>query len=118
MLSLSKHEPVRGKATGPLEQPLGLAPAVDMDFMRGGIPGQAGHGHDLAADDDEEFGAGGEADLADRHDMDFRRDLEVGVGREAVLSFGDADRKTAVSGLLVDVEMIEDPHVRGGGPGA
>src|SRR3546814_9178625 len=44
--------------------------------------------------------------------MVFRRALEVGVGREAVLRLGDADRKPAVAGLLVVAELIADLLVR------
>ncbi len=38
------------------------AGGVDVDDLGGGVPGQAGHEHDLAADGDHEAGAGGEED--------------------------------------------------------
>ena len=63
-------------------------------------PGQARHGHDLSADRHHELGTGGEPHLAHRDDVVRRRALGIGVGREAVLGLGDADREIAVPHLL------------------
>ncbi len=57
----------------PPEQAFDLALLVEEDLLRGRRLGQAGHGHDLAADDDDEAGAGRQPDLADRHGVAGRR---------------------------------------------
>src|SRR5215510_2234018 len=64
------------------EQALDLPTLVEADRVGGRHPGQAGHGHDLAGDGDDELGAGGESQFTDRHDMAGGRALLVGVGRE------------------------------------
>ena len=42
---------------------------IQPNDLGGGYFRQAWHGHDVSADDDVEFGAGGKADLADGNDM-------------------------------------------------
>jgi hypothetical protein len=52
-----------------LEQPNHLAGLVDIDGVGRRHLRQARHGHDVAADHDNELGAGGEPDFADVHDV-------------------------------------------------
>src|SRR5919106_636262 len=89
-----------------LEKPLHQAVGVNPDLVGRGYARQARHGHDVAADHHEELGAVGQAYLADRHDVMAGRALEVGVGREAVLGLGDADREVAKSLLLALGELL------------
>src|SRR6266436_6323571 len=77
------------------EQPGDSSVFADRDVVRRRDARQAGHRHDLAADDDDELGASREAHLADRDDVVARRALGVGVGREAELRLGDAYRQMA-----------------------
>src|SRR5207249_693829 len=46
------------------EQPDNPAVRHDVDFVGGGNFGQAGHGHDVAANGDDEFGSGGKTDFS------------------------------------------------------
>ena len=44
------------------EQPRDLAFGIHVDIDGGGLLGQTGHGHNVAADDHHETGTGGKAD--------------------------------------------------------
>ena len=77
------------------EQPGDPPLAVDRNVVGGGDLGEAGHGHDVAADRDHELGAGGEPHLADGYHVVGGCALERGVGGEAVLGLGDVDRQVA-----------------------
>src|SRR5690348_5882275 len=80
-----------------LERSLDQAAIVDMDAVRGGIAWQARHGHDRAAQRNDEAGAGREAHVADGQGEVLRRTDEIGIGGEAVLRLGHADRQVAVT---------------------
>ena len=61
---------------------------------------QAGHGHDVAADHDDELGAGGEPHLAHVDHVVRRRAAQPRVGGERVLGLGHAHRVVAVAVVL------------------
>ncbi len=61
---------------------------------------QTWHGHDLAADDHQELGAGPQPDLADRHNMVRRRAFQIRVGGETVLCLGHAHGEMPVTRSL------------------
>ena len=65
------------RKVGSSEQPNHVTVRVEADGLGGRHARQAGHGHDLPADDDDEPGAGGETDFADRHDVVRRRALSA-----------------------------------------
>src|SRR5438128_6983674 len=91
-----------------LKQAFDLALLVEEDLFRGRRLGQARHGYDLTADDDDEAGAGREPHLAHRHGVAGRRAAQVGVGREGVLGLGHADRQVAVAGLFPGMQLVAD----------
>src|SRR5262249_54444695 len=76
-----------------LKQANNAAVRGKLDIVGRRHPGEARHGHDVPADHHHELGAGGEPHLADRDGKAPRGALGVGIGGEAVLSLGDADRK-------------------------
>ena len=62
----SRYSMLTLAATRPLsEQTDDLPLIVDIDLLGGRDFRQSGHGHDVAADHDDELGAGREPDLAD-----------------------------------------------------
>src|SRR5688572_20424136 len=96
-----------GASIKPLsEQSRNPAVSRHRDLVRGRHLGQARHGHDLTADGDKELGTRRQPYLADRHDVVGRRTLEVGIGREAVLGLGDADRVAAEAGALQVLDLV------------
>src|SRR5687767_13411932 len=82
------------------EEPDDFAVFVKVDTRGRRHLRQTGHRHDVAAEHDDEFRAGGEPHLSDVDDMARRRAAKLRVRREGVLGFGDADRIVAVSSLL------------------
>ena len=82
---------------GESEQTGDAAVVGNIDVDSGGDLGQAGHGHDAAADDHHKAGAGSQTDLPDIHAEAGGGSLEGGVVAEAVLGLGDADREIAVA---------------------
>src|SRR5947207_2867504 len=80
----------------------------DVDLIGGRDFRETGHGHDVATDGDDEFRPGGKADFANRDDMMFGCALLIGIRRETVLRFGDADGKVAVTLVLKFLESIPD----------
>ena len=73
--------------------------------------GQAGHGHDRAADDDDEARACRQAHFAHVEREIFRRAEQAGVVAERILRLGDADRQLAIAHRL---ELVEHLFGRGG----
>ena len=90
-----------------LEQADDLALFIDRDGIRRRHPGQARHGHDVAADHNQELGPGRDPDFADRHREIGRRTLEAGVSREAVLGLRHAHRVVAETGVLEIGNLVE-----------
>src|SRR5262245_26095285 len=91
-----------------LEQPDDFAFGSDVDLVCGGDLRKAGHGHDVATNSDDEFGAGGESDFTDRHHVMFGRAFEVRISTETVLRFCDANGELSVTLLLELAEAITD----------
>src|SRR6185437_3790405 len=83
-----------------LKQPYDLATRVDVDRVGCRHLRQARHGHDVAADHDDELGTGGQADFADVHYVVRGRTAKLRVGGEGVLRLRDADRVVTVAALL------------------
>ena len=67
---------------------------------------QSGHGHDIAANGDNELGARREPDFANGDDVMFRSAFPIRIGCEAVLSLRDADGEMAVTLVLQFPEAI------------
>src|SRR5262249_16871433 len=91
-----------------LEQPDDFAFGGDVDLVGGGNLRKARHGHDVATDGDNEFGAGGESDFTNRHNVVFGRAFEIRIGTETVLRFRDANGEVSVTLLLEFAEAITD----------
>src|SRR6266849_8657382 len=89
-----------------LEQPHDASVGADVDRVGRRHLGQAVHGHDVTADRDNELRAGRQPDLAHRHDVIAGRALGVGIGREAELGLGDADRYLAKAHRLELRELV------------
>ena len=79
------------------EQSRDLSLGIHVDIDGGGLLGQAGHGHNVAADDHHETGTGGKADFPHLHGKAGGRTGQLGVIAETVLGLGDADRQVAVA---------------------
>ena len=84
----------------PLEQSGDSAFWCDVDFVRGGDLGKARHGHDVAANGNDEFGARGKPDFTDGDDMMFRSAFEIGICAEAVLCFRNTNGEMTVTLIL------------------
>jgi hypothetical protein len=100
------------------EDAVDLAVGEEADLLGGGDLGQSGHAHDVAGQGDNEAGSGGEAQLADREGVAGGRALGVGVGAEAVLGLGDADREVAVAGGFEGLGALDDGGLRRDAGGA
>ena len=83
-----------------LRKPANHARRIEVNLLSGGGAGQAGHGHDVAADGDDEPGTGGEAHFADSKIVAERSALLRGIGGKAVLGLGDAHRQMAEAELF------------------
>src|SRR5262245_3427655 len=91
---------------GRSEQALYLAFFVEPDRICGWHLAQAGHGHDVARDDDEELSTGRETNLANLHRVSTRCALEIGVRRERILRLRHADWIFAVARILKIAEAL------------
>jgi hypothetical protein len=88
-----------------LKQSGDLATVIEIDIGRRRHLGQARHGHDLAAHQDDELRAGGKPDFADIDLMVGRRAAQICVGRERILGLGDTDGIVAVAALLKPLDL-------------
>jgi len=83
---------------------------VDLDRRR--HLGQPRHGHDVAADHDDEFRARSEAHLAHVYDVIRRRGAQLRISRERILGLRHAHRVVAVAVLLQLLDLSRDLGVR------
>ena len=75
-----------------LEQAGDFAVFVHVDLLGGGDPGQAGHGHDIPGEGDDEAGAGAHLQVANGDLKALGGPQQGGVVGEGVLGLGHANR--------------------------
>ena len=76
--------------SGSLEQSGDLPILVHVDLLGGGHFGQAGHGHDIAGEGDDEASSGAHLQVADGNLKALGRAQQGGVVGEGVLGLGHA----------------------------